>query len=114
VKARRGSATRRWPIEALSLPLGVPAGTLAFALGRTVARGQVAGRVQASPRFAAVDEAIGTNGFPLNLLNGLCVHVGSLLTSASERSSGWSALTRATSPGGRAPGPPGHATGEGR
>lgn len=62
-------------------PVSVLAASLAFALGRTVARDRVARRVSASPRFAAVDEAIGESGwkvvlllrlsplFPFNLLN---------------------------------------------
>lgn len=54
---------------------------LAFLLGRTVARGWVASKVQSNPRFAAIDEAVGREGlkivlltrlspiFPFNLLN---------------------------------------------
>jgi uncharacterized membrane protein YdjX (TVP38/TMEM64 family) len=55
--------------------------TLAFLLGRTVAREAVAARVGASPRFTAIDHAVGREGlrivlltrlspvFPFNLLN---------------------------------------------
>ncbi len=54
---------------------------VAFLLGRTLARGWVAGRVESSPRFAAIDRAVGREGlkivlltrlspiFPFNLLN---------------------------------------------
>jgi uncharacterized membrane protein YdjX (TVP38/TMEM64 family) len=62
-------------------PVSVAAATLAFAVGRTVARGWVAKRVDADVRFRAIDAAIGRNGlrivmllrlspiFPFNLLN---------------------------------------------
>jgi uncharacterized membrane protein YdjX (TVP38/TMEM64 family) len=62
-------------------PVSVVAATLAFLLGRTVARGWVAGRVERDPRFAAIDTAIGRQGFrivallrlspvfPFNVLN---------------------------------------------
>ena len=62
-------------------PVSVLAASLAFVLGRTVARGWVARRMAAAPRFAAVDQAIGESGlkivlllrlsplFPFNLLN---------------------------------------------
>jgi uncharacterized membrane protein YdjX (TVP38/TMEM64 family) len=62
-------------------PVSVAAATLAFVLGRTVARGWIARRIAGNPRFAAVDEAIGESGlkivlllrlsplFPFNLLN---------------------------------------------
>jgi len=55
--------------------------TLAFVLGRTVAREWVAARVVGNPRFAAIDHAVGAQGlkivlltrlspvFPFNLLN---------------------------------------------
>ncbi len=55
--------------------------TLAFVLGRTLARGWVAARVEGTPRFAAIDRAVGREGlkivlltrlspiFPFNLLN---------------------------------------------
>jgi pyruvate/2-oxoglutarate dehydrogenase complex dihydrolipoamide dehydrogenase (E3) component/uncharacterized membrane protein YdjX (TVP38/TMEM64 family) len=54
---------------------------LAFVLGRTVARRAIAARVEANPRFAAIDRAVGREGlkivlltrlspvFPFNLLN---------------------------------------------
>lgn len=54
---------------------------LAFVLGRTVARQAIAARVEANPRFAAIDRAVGREGlkivlltrlspvFPFNLLN---------------------------------------------
>jgi uncharacterized membrane protein YdjX (TVP38/TMEM64 family) len=62
-------------------PVSVVAATVAFLLGRTVARGWIARRIAANPRFAAIDEAIGESGFkivfllrlsplvPFNLLN---------------------------------------------
>ncbi len=65
----------------LASPVSVLAATLSFALGRTVARGWVARRIADWPRFAAVDHAIGEDGFrtvlllrlsplfPFNLLN---------------------------------------------
>jgi len=49
-------------------PVSVLAATLAFVLGRTVARDWVARRVSRAPRFAAVDEAIGHSGFKIVLL----------------------------------------------
>ncbi len=49
-------------------PASVVAATLAFVLGRTVARGWIARRIAGSPRFAAVDEAIGESGFKIVLL----------------------------------------------
>jgi uncharacterized membrane protein YdjX (TVP38/TMEM64 family) len=49
-------------------PVSVIAATLAFVLGRTVARGWIARRIAGSPRFAAVDEAIGESGFKIVLL----------------------------------------------
>lgn len=54
---------------------------VAFLLGRTVARGWVAAKVEANPRFTAIDRAVGREGlkvvlltrlspiFPFNLLN---------------------------------------------
>jgi uncharacterized membrane protein YdjX (TVP38/TMEM64 family) len=62
-------------------PVSVVAATLAFVLGRTVARGWIARRTAANPRFAAIDDAIGESGLkivfllrlsplvPFNLLN---------------------------------------------
>jgi uncharacterized membrane protein YdjX (TVP38/TMEM64 family) len=62
-------------------PVSVAAATLAFVLGRTAARGWIARRTAADPRFRAVDAAIGRHGlkivillrlspvFPFNVLN---------------------------------------------
>jgi uncharacterized membrane protein YdjX (TVP38/TMEM64 family) len=62
-------------------PVSVVAATCAFLLGRTVARDWIGRRVADQPRFAAVDEAVGRQGFkivallrlsplfPFNLLN---------------------------------------------
>jgi uncharacterized membrane protein YdjX (TVP38/TMEM64 family) len=62
-------------------PVSVLAATLAFVLGRTLARNWVSRRVEQQPRFAAISEAIGESGFkivfllrlspifPFNLLN---------------------------------------------
>lgn len=62
-------------------PVSVAAATLAFTIGRTVARDRVVARVSGDPRFAAIDQAIGDEGFkvvallrlspvlPFNLLN---------------------------------------------
>ena len=44
-------------------PVSVVAATAAFILGRTVARDWVARRVRHHPRFAALDEAVGTGGW---------------------------------------------------
>jgi uncharacterized membrane protein YdjX (TVP38/TMEM64 family) len=49
-------------------PVSVAAATLAFVLGRTVARGWISRRIAGNPRFAAVDEAIGESGFKIVLL----------------------------------------------
>ncbi len=49
-------------------PVSVLAATLAFVLGRTVARGWIARRIAGSPRFTAVDEAVGESGFKIVLL----------------------------------------------
>jgi uncharacterized membrane protein YdjX (TVP38/TMEM64 family) len=49
-------------------PVSVAAATLAFVLGRTVARAWIARRIAGSPRFAAIDEAIGESGFKIVLL----------------------------------------------
>jgi uncharacterized membrane protein YdjX (TVP38/TMEM64 family) len=43
----------------------------AFGIGRTVARGAVRRRLDASPRFAALDEAVGREGFQIVLLTRL-------------------------------------------
>lgn len=62
-------------------PVSVLASTLAFILGRSFARSWVSRRMESHPRFAAIDQAIGENGFkivfllrlspifPFNLLN---------------------------------------------
>ncbi|MCC7043682.1 MAG: TVP38/TMEM64 family protein [Acidobacteria bacterium] len=62
-------------------PVSVTAATIAFLLGRTVARGWIAERVSRDPRFAAIDAAIEREGlkivlllrlspvFPFNVLN---------------------------------------------
>ncbi|MHC5053590.1 MAG: TVP38/TMEM64 family protein [Planctomycetota bacterium] len=44
---------------------------LAFVLGRTLARGWIAGRVADRPRFRAIDEAVGREGFKIVLLTRL-------------------------------------------
>jgi uncharacterized membrane protein YdjX (TVP38/TMEM64 family) len=49
-------------------PVSVLAATLAFVLGRGIARGWVARRIGGHPRFRAVDEAIGDSGFKIVLL----------------------------------------------
>lgn len=49
-------------------PVSVVAATVAFVLGRTVARGWIARRIAGSPRFAAIDEAVGESGFKVVLL----------------------------------------------
>ncbi len=46
-------------------PVSVLAATLAFVLGRSIARGWVARRAAQHPRFAAIDRAIGEDGFKL-------------------------------------------------
>ena len=53
---------------ALVSPVSVVAATCAFLLGRTVARDWVAGRVAGAPRFAAIDKAVGRQGFKIVLL----------------------------------------------
>lgn len=62
-------------------PVSVTAATVAFLLGRTVARGWIAERVSRDPRFASIDAAIEREGlkivlllrlspvFPFNVLN---------------------------------------------
>jgi uncharacterized membrane protein YdjX (TVP38/TMEM64 family) len=49
-------------------PLSVAAASIAFLLGRTLARRAVEKRVAGDPRFAAIDRAIGDNGFRIVLL----------------------------------------------
>ncbi len=49
-------------------PVSVLAATLAFLLGRGIARNWVARRIAQHPRFGAIDEAIGESGFKIILL----------------------------------------------
>ena len=49
-------------------PVSVTAATIAFLLGRTVARGWIAARVARDPRFAAVDAAIEREGLKIVIL----------------------------------------------
>jgi uncharacterized membrane protein YdjX (TVP38/TMEM64 family) len=49
-------------------PVSVTAATVAFLLGRTVARGWIAARVMREPRFAAVDAAIEREGLKIVIL----------------------------------------------
>lgn len=49
-------------------PASVVAATLAFLLGRTVARGSIARRLAGGSRFAAIDEAVGASGLKIVLL----------------------------------------------
>ncbi|MGE3957373.1 MAG: TVP38/TMEM64 family protein [Vicinamibacterales bacterium] len=49
-------------------PVSILAATVAFLLGRTVARGWITRRTEADPRFRAVDAAVGENGFKIVLL----------------------------------------------
>lgn len=53
---------------AVVLPSATLAATVAFLLGRTVARGWVQRRVADNPRFRAIDEAVGSGGFRMVLL----------------------------------------------
>lgn len=53
---------------ALVSPVSVLAATIAFVLGRTVARGWVERRIAGYPRFAAVDAAVAQGGFKIVLL----------------------------------------------
>jgi uncharacterized membrane protein YdjX (TVP38/TMEM64 family) len=56
----------------LAVMVGAVVGAAAaFLLGRTVARGWVEGRLAAYPRFRAVDEAVGREGFKIVLLTRL-------------------------------------------
>jgi uncharacterized membrane protein YdjX (TVP38/TMEM64 family) len=57
-----------WGGTALVLPASVLGATLAFALGRTLARGWVSERVSTSPRLSAVDAAIGESSFTVVFL----------------------------------------------
>lgn len=49
-------------------PVGIVSATLAFAIGRTVARPWVRRRLTARPRLAAVDMAVATGGFRIVFL----------------------------------------------
>lgn len=49
-------------------PTSVVAATVAFLLGRTVAREWIKRRIAENPRFSAVDEAVGENGFKVVFL----------------------------------------------
>lgn len=53
---------------ALVSPVSVLAATIAFLLGRTVARDWVSRRMQRHPRVAAINEAVGEKGFQIVLL----------------------------------------------
>lgn len=69
-----------WGVAVVS-PASVAGATLAFLLGRTLLRDWVRAKVSGRPRFAALDRAVGENGFkivfllrlspvfPFNLLN---------------------------------------------
>ena len=49
-------------------PASIIGATCAFVLGRTLLRRRIEGRVRASPRVAAIDEAVARNGFKVVLL----------------------------------------------
>lgn len=49
-------------------PTATVAAALAFLVGRFVARGAISQRVEAHPKFSAVDEAVGEQGFKIVLL----------------------------------------------
>ena len=53
-----------WGI-AVASPVSVIAATVSFLLGRTVAREAIRGRIESNPKFAAIDEAVGREGFKL-------------------------------------------------
>jgi uncharacterized membrane protein YdjX (TVP38/TMEM64 family) len=63
--AGAGLAYGPWWGIALVSPVSVLAATVAFILGRTAARGWIAKRTDADPRFRAVDAAIGRHGFKI-------------------------------------------------
>ena len=76
-----GFAYGPWWGTVLVSPVSVVAATLAFVIGRTVARERIARRTAADPRFRAIDAAVGRQGFrivtllrlspvfPFNVLN---------------------------------------------
>lgn len=49
-------------------PVSVAAATLAFLLGRSMARGWIARRMAGHPRFGAIDAAVGEHGFKIVFL----------------------------------------------
>src|SRR5207245_7459752 len=57
----------RWGTLLVS-PASVLGATAAFVLARWVARDWIAARVRPNPRFAAIDEAVGEDGFGIVLL----------------------------------------------
>lgn len=56
-----------WGVAIVS-PVSVLTSTIAFLLGRTLLRDWVRRRVVANPKFAAIDEAVGRDGFKIVLL----------------------------------------------
>ncbi len=56
-----------WGVAVVS-PASVLGATLAFILGRTLLRDRVRRRVANNPKFAAIDRAVGNNGFKIVLL----------------------------------------------
>ena len=56
-----------WGVAIVS-PVSVLTSTVAFLLGRTLLRDWVRGRVETNPKFAAIDDAVGRNGFKIVLL----------------------------------------------
>ena len=66
--AGAGLAYGPWWGTLLVSPVSVLAATVAFMLGRTVARGWISKRTVADPRFRAVDAAIGRHGFRIVVL----------------------------------------------
>lgn len=61
--AGAGLAYGPWYGTLLVSPVSVVAATLAFLLGRTLARGWIAKRTEVDPRFRAIDVAVGRRGF---------------------------------------------------
>ncbi|MCC7241521.1 MAG: TVP38/TMEM64 family protein [Acidobacteria bacterium] len=66
--AAAGLAYGPWWGVALVSPVSVAAATLSFVLGRTLARPWVARRIEADPRFRAIDAAVARQGFKIVLL----------------------------------------------